>query len=46
MIPNESNYINNLKKNLLYTITPIGVGGHFNVTLFCSKIGLGDQDLG
>ena len=29
----------------LYTIVPIGVGGHFfHVTLFCSKIGLRDQD--
>ena len=30
---------------LLYTIVPIGVGGHFfNVILFCSKIGRRDQD--
>ena len=30
---------------LLYTIVPIGVGGHFfHVILFCSKIGLRDQD--
>ena len=29
----------------LYTIVPIGVGGHFfHVTLFRSKIGLRDQD--
>ena len=34
-----------LKKTLLYTSVPIGVGGHFfHVTLFCSKIGLRDQD--
>ena len=33
------------ESSLLYTITPIGIGGHvFNVTLFCSKIGPGDQD--
>ena len=33
------------KITLLYTIVPIGVGGHFfHVTLFCSKIGLRDQD--
>ena len=30
---------------LLYTIVPIGVGGHFfHVILFGSKIGLRDQD--
>ena len=30
---------------LLYTIVPIGVGGHFfHVILFRSKIGLGDQN--
>ena len=29
----------------LYTSVPIGAGGHFfHVTLFCSKIGLRDQD--
>ena len=33
------------KITLLYTIVPIGVGGHlFHVTLFCSKIGLRDPD--
>ena len=33
------------KITLLYTIVPFGVGGHFfHVTLFCSKIGLRDQD--
>ena len=33
------------KITLLYTIVPIGVGGHFfNVILFCSKIGLRHQD--
>ena len=31
--------------NLLYTIVPIGVGGHFfHVIPFGSKIGLRDQD--
>ena len=47
MIPNESAFIKNLKKeiNLLYANTPIGVGGwFFNFTLFRSKIGLGDED--
>ena len=33
------------KITLLYTIIPVGVGGHyFHVTLFRSKIGLKDQD--
>ena len=33
------------KITLLYTIVPIGVGGQFfHVILFCSKIGLRDQD--
>ena len=47
MAPNKSTYINNFTKkiDLLYTNTPIGVGGwFFNFTLFRSKIGLGHQD--
>ena len=33
------------KISLLYTIVPIGVGGHFfHVIPFCSKIGQRDQD--
>ena len=47
MISKESIFcVPSFKKiTLLYTIVPIGVGGHFfHVILFCSKIGLRDQD--
>ena len=47
MITNKSIFIVQDPKNitLLYTITPIGVGGNFfNATLFHSKIGPGDKD--
>ena len=38
-------YCTRSEKTLLYTATPIVIGGHlFNAMLFCSKIGLGDQD--
>ena len=47
MITNQTIFcVSGLKKNtLLYTIVPIGAGGHFfHVTLFRSKKGLRDQD--
>ena len=47
MIINQTIYCEIGSKNiiLLYTFVPMGVGGHFfHVTLFCSKIGLRDQD--
>ena len=47
MIINQTIYCEKGSKNiiLLYTFVPMGVGGHFfHVTLFCSKIGLRDQD--
>ena len=55
MVKNHSNlgndhqlvyiYYTRLKNiNFSYTITPIGLGGHFfNVILFFSKIGIRDQ---
>ena len=47
MILKESTYcVPGFKKiTLLYTIVPTGVGGQFfHVILFCSKIGLRDQN--
>ena len=47
MITNQTIFcVSGFKKiTLLYTIVPIGLGGHlFHVTLFCSKIGLRDPD--
>ena len=47
MIINQTIFCELGSKNiiLLYTIVPIGVGGHFfHLTLFRSKIGLRDQD--
>jgi len=46
MITNQTIFcVSGLKKiTLLYTIVPIGAGGHFfHVTLFRSKKGLRDQ---
>ena len=47
MINNQTIFYEIGSKNiiLLFTIVPIGVGGHFfHVILFGSKIGLRDQD--